>query len=353
MRLNDVFLIKILLKEIILIYLFILIKNTEFDPVNTYRAHNSKKCQHQKKTFTKRYLGSPNVRKISLSNNEIQFEKIRMHFDYTLTLPYEEKMLRELVIPPVKLIYENALSVRRFPGKIKIPRNLEDCQSIPIPNYLYTDGAEADLIIIISTVRGLKKYNYLKNLKNLESLNLTQLNNNIQNNYIQNFFISKFQKNKRNNLRNSQSNNSLNNTQTHNSSIYNSTGKTNLNTTTVKKNISDTNSTKLPWEINDGPPSIVGWSTNCLQDLYTLRPILGLIQYVDDIHPSPRNIEEAVWTTLHEFAHVLGMDYDLYSDFVDKNLNRKTYNETIKMKSQLKGLQDMIDKNGMGIEKKR
>jgi len=337
------------------------------DPVENYKHIHSRKCLHFKKNYQKNYLGGTfSERKSNLAYlSDIPFEPLRIHFDYSMTLQHEEKMIKELIMPPVKRFFENSLSVRRSIGKLRLPKSLESCQDVPIPSFLYKQGVEADLVIIVSTYRGIKKYKYEKFMENLRKNNTSKAsgeqknnhdhhsqsssnndyynNNNklnenvysntsILNNFLKKFFKSKqtFQKNNLKNHKNNNNNNTFNN---YCSNCY--------------FNINNFNSTKsepkvYPWEINDGPTDVIGWSAYCLQDLYTLRPIVGVMQYVADINPTPRAIEEAIWTTLHEITHVLAMDYDLMGDFIDSDFNRKGYQNIIKIKTKLVGLADLM-----------
>jgi len=367
---------KALLYIIFELSLLIIIRSHDdiFEITNKFRNNKLRRCSHQKKSYKKNYVNNFNKysrKSFSSHYNDIPFEKMRIHFDYTYTLPHEEKILKELVIPPVKNFYENTLSVRRIPGKLRVPKNLHECQEIPIPSKIKKDGVEADLVILISTYRGLKKYNYEQSI--VKSNNGTndhqkQHDKYILKNYLDDFFIkrakvknslkkeeigSNIEKVFRANLPINLNNDSGSNENVYyNDLISNITSiSSNDSTRNASKFSSETsnktldqliNNTLLPWEINDGPSDVVGWSITCLQDLYTLRPVLGIMQYVSDIDPSQRAIEEAVWTTLHEFAHILGMDYDLFSDFIDSDMNRKGYEGTLKIKSRLKGLEEIM-----------
>ena len=293
----------------------------EIVPTRDFKPRIKRKCNHQRTDLKKYYLSTNQDRKESSSYySDIQFEKMRIHFDYTFTLPYEEKVISELIIPPVKKFFENTLSVRKFPGKLRFPKNVESCQDVPIPQHLRDEGVDSDLLIIVSTYRGMKKYNYENNLKK-DSLDLNQK--------------------KKNNTKNKM-----------HGRIEESSSNTNIyeylnryfSTKFDKKNFKAKDDTyKIPpWEINDADPEIVGWSFMCLQDIFTLRPVAGIMQYVADINPTPRAIEEAIWTTLHEITHVLAMDFDLYADFIDKDFNKLTYENTIKIKSKLVGLDKFL-----------
>jgi len=146
--------------------------NTDFnhiiDPVKDFAPIHHKKCNHQKLSHQKHFLAGKYDRKLANTYyNEIQFQNLRMHFDYTYTLPHEETLIRELIMPPVKRFFENSLSVRRFPGKIRFPKSVKECQGIPVPNHLKSEGIDTDLIIIVSTYRGMKKYFYEKIYYNL------------------------------------------------------------------------------------------------------------------------------------------------------------------------------------------
>lgn len=327
------------------------------DPVEIYKNIHSRKCLHFKKNYQKNYLGSFSQRKSHLAYlSEVPFEPLRIHFDYSLTLPHEEKMIKELIIPPVKKFFENTLSVRRIIGKIRFPKSLKSCQDVPIPSFLFSLGVQADLVIIVSTYRGIKKNQYDKYMESLSKNNIKYNNstefskndnnlnsygNNINKNdhtsdsHILNNFLKKFFKSKQ--YKKSTLNQSKNkkNTYDNPNNINNSNNYNNDDSSKSKPKV-------LPWEINDGPSDVVGWSATCLQDLYTLRPIAGVMQYVADINPTPRAIEEAIWTTLHEITHVLAMDYDLMGDFIDENFSRKGYENILKIKTKLVGLADLM-----------
>lgn len=277
------------------------------NPAKDFKPQINRKCNHQKRILKKNFLTSKYDRKLSNTYyTDIQFQNLRMHFDYTYTLPFEEDIIRELIMPPVKRFFENSLSIRRFPGKIRFPSNINSCQDVPIPQHLKEDGVDSDLLIIVSTYRGVKKYKYEQIFGQSN-----ETHNSTVNNYVDNYFAK--MKNKQGIITNS----------------TNSSDKGNSSTP--------------PWMVNDGPSDVIGWSVGCLQDIFTMRPLAGIMQYVADIQPTQRNIEEAVWTTLHEISHVLAFDHDLYSDFIDEEFNRLGLAKTVKIKSTLIGLQKLID----------
>jgi len=314
------------------------------NPAHDFKKQPKRKCFHFKKDRKKHYLSSFSSRKSAKNHyKEIPFEYMRIHFDYSMTLPHEEKMLKNLVMPPVKKFFENTLKVRRVLGKLRIPRNMNQCQDIPVPKHLKNDGVDADLIIMVSTYRGVKKYNFENFVENenekrnkmkksskkiKENMAKKHKNgkssSNILNHFLENFFKSGSTKEKE-----IEENKNTNKT-------------TNKDTNKTEEASKEEKEKPLPWEENDAPEGVVGWSSSCIQDLYTLRPVVGIMQYVADINPSPRAIEEAVWTTLHEITHVLGFDYDLFGDFVDENYDRKSYDKVIKIKTRLVGLDKML-----------
>jgi hypothetical protein len=301
--------------------------NHFIDPVKDFAPINHKKCNHQKHSHQKHFLAGKYDRKLANTYyNDIQFQNLRMHFDYTYTLPHEETMIKELIMPPVKRFFENSLSVRRFPGKVRFPKSVKECQGIPVPDHLKSEGVDTDLIIIVSTYRGMKKFFFEKIFGKGNQTSWDQFNNNNRkgfNSYLEKYFSEKseksenFEKNEKNEI--FEKNNFFKN------STKNSTN-----------NIP-------PWEINDGPSDVVGWSFMCIQDIYTLRPLAGVMQYVADIQPTQRNIEEAIWTTLHEITHVLAFDSDLFSDFINSEFNKLGVENVIKMKTRLKDLDKLIE----------
>jgi hypothetical protein len=301
------------------------------DPIKDFRPQKQRRCSHDKKNRKKNYLQSKYDRKLSNTYyTDIQFQNLRMHFDYTYTLPHEEKLIKELIMPPVKRFFENALSVRRFPGKLRFPRTVTTCQDIPVPTQMQVEGIDTDLIILVSTFRGMKKYNWEKLMNATKEVNdmtdpislskekAPQYTESM-NSFLENYFSNKNQKNGQT------ANNTISNNKTQNNESFNN-----------QENV-------MPWETNDAPSDIVGWSSMCLQDTYTLRPVAGIMQFVADILPTQRAIEEAIWTTLHEITHVLAMDFDLFEDFIDSEFNRQGYKKTIKIKSKLKGLDKLIE----------
>ena len=137
-----------------------------YNGLDVNRRTEPRRCYHKKSNHEKHFLTGNDKRVESLYSREGKFEKLRIHFDYTYTLKYEEKILKELIIPPVKKLLENTLKIRRFPGKIRFPRNIDECEGVPIPPNLKYEGVDADLIIIVSTQRGMKKYKYEKKIMN-------------------------------------------------------------------------------------------------------------------------------------------------------------------------------------------
>ena len=260
-----------------------------------YAVRASKKCYHKQSSYPQ-YLSSTKLSRKSKSHYlNAQFDNIRIHFDYTYTLPYEEKIIKEFIIPPVKSFYESTLKVRRVPGTINFPQKGEvQCQGIDIPPHMLSEGVEADIIIFITTVRGIKKYEYDKKNKNTTA---NRTSDEVE-------FLDKYFRN-----------------------IINKTD----------------NHTLFEWEVNDGPEGVVGWSYSCIQDMFTYRPIVGVMQYVSDIIPDEREIQEAIWTTLHEFNHIFVFDTLLYENYIDSNFQRIGINKVIRMKSRLKGLKRIIE----------
>jgi hypothetical protein len=309
------------LSGVVLIY-FLKMIYSHIDPVKDFTPKFNRKCNHERRSQERHFLSGKYDRKLANTYyTDIQFQNMRIHLDYTYTLPHEEKMIKELIMPPVKRFFENTLSVRRFPGKIRFPKSMSDCQGIPVPKSLLNEGVDSDLLILVSTYKGMKKFFYEQqlNFSNLFSSQDSKKNKdtivkNSFSDYLENFFKKGQVYSEDNiNLKNSTLNN-----QTHNSNIP-------------------------PWELNDGPSDVVGWSFMCLQDIYTLRPLAGVMQYVADILPTQRAVEETIWTTLHEITHVLAMDFDLYGDFIDAEFNKLGYEKTIKIKTRLKDLDKLIE----------
>lgn len=270
-----------------------------------YTVSPSKKCFHKHNMFSQ-YMSYSRMNRKSAETQSMysnaKFENIRIHFDYTYTLPEEEKIFREFIIPPVKSFFETTLKVRRLPGKIFFPeKGGLQCYGVDIPEKMKNEGVDADTIIFISTVRGNKKYENDKNLKN--SSNSTDEGNTSFKNRDEFDFFDKY----------------------------------------FKKNSKEKQQTP-EWDINDEMDSeIIGWSYSCIQDIYSLRPIVGIMQYVMDIVPNESQIEEAIWTTLHEFMHIFAFDDFLFNDFVNPNFERLGINNVIRIKSRLKGLKEMIE----------
>ena len=136
--------------------------NIKPDHKHPYTVSPSKRCFHKPNMFSQ-YMSSNRMNRKSATTQSIysnaKFENIRIHFDYTYTLPEEEKIFREFIIPPVKSFYESTLKVRRLPGKIFFPeKGGSQCYGVEIPEKMKSEGVDADAIIFISTVRGNKKY---------------------------------------------------------------------------------------------------------------------------------------------------------------------------------------------------
>lgn len=288
---------------LVILQLFLCKINIKPDHKHPYTVSPSKRCFHKPNMFSQ-YMSSNRMNRKSATTQSIysnaKFENIRIHFDYTYTLPEEEKIFREFIIPPVKSFYETTLKVRRLPGKIYFPeKGGSQCYGVEIPEKMKSEGVDADAIIFISTVRGNKKYEIDKNLSNSNN-NTNEANSNFKNRDEFVFFDKYFKKNNE------------------------------------KQNTPD-------WDINDEIDSgLIGWSYACIQDAYSLRPIVGLMQYVMDIIPNESQIEEAIWTTLHEFMHIFAFDHFLFSDFINNNFERLGINNIIRIKSRLKGLKEMI-----------
>ena len=304
---------------------------------------NVKRCNHIKpKNFKSTYIKPNNS--FRKSNEIDEFKKFRIHFDYTYTLPHEQLILKEIIIPPVKNFLESALQVRRSGGKLHL---YDYCLEIPVPKYLIEEGVSADLVILITTKKGLERISpftskRFKNSFKQENRNSTnssdnntqipvpsprdpiienlvnlyhKLNNNTIN-PINKYLKSKYIDNKINDL------------------VTKLTSY--LTSDTIKFDNYDNNSE------NEELSNIVGWASHCMQDEYSLRPIAGLMQYVADLTINSANLEETIWTSMHEFTHILGFDFSMFKDFVDENLKRKPLNQTIILKSKLKGLEELI-----------
>ena len=288
----------------------------------------SRRCLHKRSNHQKHFLGTLDKRIVDSNPSEVEYEKLRIHFDYAFTLNYEEKILRDLVIPPVKKLLESTLKIKRFPGKIRFPKHLDDCEGIPIPSYLKNEGVDADLIIVLSTNRGLNKYKYESNKGDKSSGDSINKRFNKKNSSTKDYFNHKIKINPK--------------VKSYRNITYYTKTETNANLS-HNRTKEGKNSQKLPWEINDGDHGVAGWSFMCAQDIYTLRPIAGIMQYVEDLELNAKSIEEAIWTTLHEITHILVMDFELFSDFIDENFIKLGYEKTIKIKTRLKYLDKILE----------
>ena len=304
-----------------------------------------------------------------------------MHFDYTNTLPHEEKILKELIIPPVKSFFENALKVKRIPGKLRIPKEIKSCLDIPIPENLSYNGANADIIIVVSTYRGIMKYkrelnitlnrNQSNNANTADYLNFNNSsntivkNNNISSNVNTTFVkdnssfkdiainnISITKKNQIDNeisIRNMLA--SFDKKQTNlsdliyykNTTIMNDAFNEYLKNSLITNNLLNNANANNFIDKDEPPKNIFGWATYCNQDASTFRPNLAVMQYVSDIKMTIKDIIESIWTSIHELTHALGFDNNLFKDFVNENYEKIPINETIYVKSKLIGLQELLD----------
>lgn len=278
------------------------------------RINDRKKCKHQQKKDNKIYYSSQskNARKNSQAYIETGYEKLRMHFDFTYTLPHEQKILEEILIPPVKSFFESTLKVKRIPGRLRFPSGMERCSHIPIPKNLIEEGEEVDTIVVVTTYRGMAKYERdmkesMKANKRFEGISLEDTLN-----------VTELIKNE------------VNDTM---SDPYNLFIREKYISSKILNETAD----------QDEPPSgIFGWATYCSQDSSTLRPTTAVIQFVSDISLNPTDFEEAVWTTIHELTHALGFDLSLFTDFVNDKYFRIPLNETLVIKTKLLYLQDLI-----------
>ena len=252
------------------------------------------KCNHRLKSHKRNVLGDKVTHKRRKEYSQTtEWKPFRIHFDYSHLLQSEKKLLEELIIPPIKEFLESALSVRRFPGKIKFPKGMNMCENVSIPEHLTKEGVDADLIILLSSVRGLNS----KDSPKLE-----------KNTLIKDFLNEDYSKIKDGDP-----------------------------LADPKKRTKDDTAAEADTNTN-----VVGWSSKCAQEVFTMRPIAGVMQYVADLKPTKRAIEEAIWTTIHEFSHILAFDLDMFTDFVDSDLNSKPYRDTIRVRSKLKGLSEIL-----------
>ena len=285
----------------------------EIPEKNTFsRTH---KCNHNKikpnnKLYSNQIKSKSNRKEDSKNSSIKEYENIRIHFDYTHTLPHERKILEEIIIPPVKQFFESTLKVQRLAGKLRFPLDSKECSDVPIPKHLIDEGVEADTIVVVSTYRGVNKYNQKIKRKDLFGNFSAPLNSSD---------LITF------------------NNQTISENKFNEFSKNKL----ISKKILQ----QFDYEVKDDtPPSgIYGWATYCGQDASTLRPTFAVIQFVSDIDITVRDFEESIWTAIHELTHALGFDSSLFTDYVDKNFNRKNLNDTIVIKSNLFGLQELLD----------
>lgn len=271
------------------------------------------------------------------------FSNYKIHFDYTYTLPHEKLILSQIIIPPVKAFLEQTLKVRKIQGKLRFPKDIGKCNEIPVPNYLIEEGVSSDMIILITTVKGIKKFMS----QNSDNINDTSKNYIEKNNIISNLsssssstsFIDSY-KSFLNTLKNRTLNNPIN--KQLKEQLFN------INVERLLANITAniTNNEKF-YEYEDvkeeEKSNVVGWASYCLQDQFTLRPVFGVMQYVADISLSSSNIEETIWTSMHEFTHLLGFDYNLFIDYINDDFTKVPLNQTILVKSKLKGLQELLD----------
>jgi len=329
--------------------------------------------------YKKQFAGEGDKRTKFRRSHTNDFENLRVFFDYTYTLNHEKIMISELIMPSVKKFLESTLSVRRFPGKIRFPKTAELCGELPIPQKYYKKGVNADLIIFVSTYKGVKKYN--------EMLKTTGHRNNTQKNQTQssknvikhNLVSSSVNKNLSKSVKESADQiissieKSLDNIDNdplfrkvnpkksfreieplnlyldeYNKMKKQISNKSTINTSSKRISESNNNSsvnifanTPLDPEEMSG---VVGYSMQCLQDIYTLRPLAGQMHYVARINPNQRSVEEAIWTTIHEITHILAMDYELYSDYIDQDFNRRGYENTILIKTKFKDLDVYVNK---------
>ena len=405
----------------------ILIGNNGFRP-------KIRRCDHSRRMYKKQYAGNFERDKNYRKSASIDFENMRIYFDYTYTLNYEKKIISELIIPSVKKFLQTTLSVRRVPGKIRFPKTAEYCGELPVPKKYYKNGKNADLVIFISTHKGVKKYNEMilsnqnNTSKNNTNQNITSKNNTNQNDtspnntnqnitsknninqnntsknntnqnntsknntnqssnpnqisqnsnnifesYNDSFFINNLQKDKSNEDLNfddkdeAQRKRNKKLKKTHENEALNSyidefNKKGKLYTTSnnffnfnrrVNRADSNNNNSSNSYSANvftdstidpEEMSGVVGYSMQCLQDIYTLRPLAGQMHYVAKIQPTQRSIEEAIWTTIHEITHILAMDFELYSDYIDEDYNTLGYSKTIQIKSKFKDLEGYIQK---------
>lgn len=275
--------------------------------------------------------GKSSHRKISQQRDNLKdasYAPLRMHFDFTYTLAHERKLLEELILPPVKSFFENALKVKRLSGKLRVPSDLEYCNGNPIADYLKKEGAEADVVVIVTTFRGVNKFQeeHKTEIEDQENKKTTHRKDSILDgikSLNETLQISDLRSEKAKSVINNALNQYLKDSLIFDK-IYQSLNMT--DTTEVKP-----------------PEGVFGWATFCNQDAYTLRPNIATIQFVSDIKITIRDIIESIWTAIHELTHALGFDSSLFSDYVDSNFNRRPLNETLMIKSKLKGLEKLIN----------
>jgi len=303
-----------------------------------------RKCDHQKRNFKKTFTSSKGVKNTPSfrrqMSNEVTFKNMRIHFDYTNTLDHERVLLQKLVMPSVQNFFEKTLSVRRASGKLRFPRNMNTCSDTYVPDHLKDEGVDADLIIMVSTWKGL-----IVQKRAIEAQKAEKAHR--QRNEMRKFFLKnnkafKILKRKPKHQDSDDSDISDNSTDTSDDSSDTSKPTNSTSTHNITSAANTTNTAESSIVFPEPPEGVVGYSTHCLQDIYTMRPVAGSMTYVADILPNQRNIEEAIWTTLHEISHILAMDYDLYTDFVDKEFNMLKLKNVIKIKSRLKGFEKLI-----------
>lgn len=278
-----------------------------------------RKCSHNHEHFDNTKYYTQDLSHRSLKNHywEEKYHPLRIYFDYNYTLPQEESILKEIVIPPVKEFFESTLKVKRSPGKLKFPYFMSTCQQMDIPQDLIEVGVDADIIIMVSTYKGMKKKFYEKYLSSKDK-HLKEKNKIINQQKEENSISNSINKRFRN----------INN-------------KKLFSQNSFKSNNSSTNE---PWNNDDDIPiGIIGWASLCLQDSYTLRPVAGAIQFVDKLRLDIRNVEEAIWTAIHELTHVFAFDYYLLTDFVNEDFTRKKIKDLIAVRSSLNGLEELIN----------
>lgn len=64
---------------------------------------------------------------------------------------------------------------------------------------------------------------------------------------------------------------------------------------------------------------------HCVQNKVNGRPVLGFIQFQEELLFDDSTEEYMVWLAIHEITHVLGMSKQLYTDFIDANGKKLEY----------------------------